>query len=124
MMVSIPEPPLLAPDGRLCGRHEGAEEHPRPQKMDHDDPRKAGENVASRRIALLRVQEVYPKFRRASDAQATFFRRRHQPSTPPLAKIRPGSPEPAMGPGTAEGESVPNAYSNWKPLEIWLAVKA
>src|SRR5262249_36548650 len=26
---------------------------------------------------------------------------RHQPSRPPLAKIRPGSPAPAMGPGTA-----------------------
>jgi hypothetical protein len=27
-------------------------------------------------------------------------RRRHQPSRPPPAKIRPGSPAPAMGPGT------------------------
>ena len=33
-------------------------------------------------------------------AQAVFFRRRHQPRRPPLAKIRPGSPAPAMGPGT------------------------
>jgi hypothetical protein len=32
--------------------------------------------------------------------QATFFRRRHQPRRPPLAKIRPGRPAPAMGPGT------------------------
>jgi hypothetical protein len=30
-------------------------------------------------------------------------RRRHQPSRPPLAKIRPGRPAPAMGPGTATG---------------------
>jgi hypothetical protein len=36
-------------------------------------------------------------------AQAIFFRRRHQPSNPPLAKIRPGRPAPAMGPGTAKG---------------------
>src|SRR5262249_22429503 len=36
------------------------------------------------------------------DAQAIFFRRRHQPSRPPPAKIRPGSPAPAMGPGTGE----------------------
>jgi uncharacterized Zn finger protein (UPF0148 family) len=35
-------------------------------------------------------------------AQAIFRRRRHQPSNPPLAKIRPGSPAPAMGPGTLE----------------------
>jgi hypothetical protein len=34
--------------------------------------------------------------------QAIFFRRRHQPRRPPPAKIRPGSPAPAMGPGTAD----------------------
>jgi hypothetical protein len=34
------------------------------------------------------------------EAQAAFFRRRHQPRRPPLAKIRPGRPAPAMGPGT------------------------
>src|SRR5215475_7309006 len=33
--------------------------------------------------------------------QAIFRRRRHQPRKPPLAKIRPGSPAPAMGLGTA-----------------------
>src|SRR5262249_24277630 len=33
-------------------------------------------------------------------AQAIFRRRRHQPRRPPLAKIRPGSPAPAMGAGT------------------------
>ena len=32
-----------------------------------------------------------------------FCRRRHQPRRPPLAKIRPGRPAPAMGPGTALG---------------------
>src|SRR5262245_11471636 len=34
------------------------------------------------------------------DVQAIFFRRRHQARRPPLAKIRPGRPAPAMGPGT------------------------
>jgi len=34
------------------------------------------------------------------DAQALFCRRRHQPRRPPTAKIRPGRPAPAMGPGT------------------------
>jgi hypothetical protein len=34
---------------------------------------------------------------------ALFFRRRHQPRRPALAKIRPGSPAPATGPGTALG---------------------
>src|SRR5262249_46361422 len=29
-------------------------------------------------------------------------RRRHQPRRPPLAKTKPGSPAPAMGPGTAD----------------------
>src|SRR6476660_6537857 len=31
-------------------------------------------------------------------------RRRHQPRRPPLAKIRPGSPAPAMGPGTGTAD--------------------
>jgi hypothetical protein len=37
---------------------------------------------------------------------AVFRRFRHQPRNPPLAKIRPGSPAPAMGPGTAAGVKV------------------
>jgi hypothetical protein len=37
--------------------------------------------------------------------QALFFRRRHQPRRPPLAKIRPGSPAPAMGPGVSATSS-------------------
>jgi hypothetical protein len=36
----------------------------------------------------------------APDIQAIFRRRRHQPRRPTLAKIRPGSPAPVMGPGT------------------------
>ena len=32
--------------------------------------------------------------------QAIFFRRRHQPRRPALAKINPGRPAPAIGPGT------------------------
>src|SRR5215831_17146170 len=32
--------------------------------------------------------------------QAVFRRRRHQPKRPPPAKIRPGSPAPAIGVGT------------------------
>src|SRR5205823_4221957 len=34
-------------------------------------------------------------------AHATFCRRRHQPSKPPPASNRPGSPAPTIGPGTA-----------------------
>src|SRR5262249_44338289 len=34
------------------------------------------------------------------DSQANFCRRRHQPRRPPPAKMRPGRPAPAMGPGT------------------------
>jgi hypothetical protein len=36
----------------------------------------------------------------APEAQAIFFRRRHQAKRLPPAKIRPSSPAPAMGPGT------------------------
>jgi hypothetical protein len=39
----------------------------------------------------------------AENAQAIFCRRRHQPRRPPLAKIRPGSPAPTIGPGTGCG---------------------
>jgi len=46
----------------------------------------------------LRVNEYT-----ASLAQAIFRRRRHQPSRPPHAKISPGSPAPAIGPGTGVG---------------------
>src|SRR5262245_12353628 len=41
------------------------------------------------------------------DVQAIFRRRRHQPKRPPLAKIRPGRPAPAMGPGTFMAPSNP-----------------
>jgi len=61
------------------------------------------------------------------DAQAIFRRRRHQPRRPPPANIRPGSPAPAMGPGTtstafdraltAKSTSPPTTPGNgdWKP---------
>ena len=38
--------------------------------------------------------------------QAIFRRRRHQPSNPPLAKIKPGRPAPTMGPGTARNPRI------------------
>src|SRR5262245_932967 len=50
------------------------------------------------------------------DVQAIFFRRRHQPRRPPTAKIRPGRPAPAMGPGTAEGVPMISNAPNSKPL--------
>src|SRR5262249_40316934 len=42
------------------------------------------------------------------EAQAIFCRRRHQPRRPPPAKIRPGSPAPTMGPGTAVNVTGPS----------------
>jgi len=50
-------------------------------------------------IARCRKRRV----RIAPEAQAIFFRRRHQPRRPPLAKMRPGRPAPTMGPGTLCG---------------------
>jgi hypothetical protein len=62
-------------------------------------------------------------------------RRRHQPRRPPLAKIRPGSPAPTIGPGTATGTkttytgaqlamqvdpSYTNFVSSFISSEIWL----
>ena len=49
----------------------------------------------------LRVNEYT-----ASLVQALFRRRRHQPRRPPPAKIRPGRPAPATGPGTADGSDM------------------
>jgi NAD-dependent SIR2 family protein deacetylase len=57
------------------------------QKMDDDNPQKAGENVALN----AELQGVYSKFRCAPDAQAVFCRRRHQARRPPQAKMRPGN---------------------------------
>src|SRR5262249_18321150 len=37
---------------------------------------------------------------RSGRSQAVFRPPRHPPGRPPLAKIRPGSPAPAIGPGT------------------------
>src|SRR5262245_65892607 len=37
------------------------------------------------------------------EAQSIACRRRHQPRRPPPAKMRPGRPAPAMGPGTGTG---------------------
>jgi hypothetical protein len=45
------------------------------------------------------------------NVQAARFRRRHQPRRPALAKIRPGRPAPAMGPGVMKIEE-----SNTFPL--------
>src|SRR5215469_15631950 len=42
--------------------------------------------------------------------QLLFCRRRHQPRRPPLAKIRPGSPAPAMGTGTT-GQEIPSGQT-------------
>src|SRR6516225_2843778 len=53
----------------------------------------------------------------ALEAQAIFFRRRHQPRRPPLARIRPGSPAPAMGPGTPSRLKSNSASSIWPAAE-------
>jgi hypothetical protein len=47
-------------------------------------------------------------YRIAPEAQAIFFRRRHQARRPPPANMRPGSPAPAMGPGTAARQEPEN----------------
>ena len=60
-------------------------------------------------VAEVAAKEVYGL---RANVQAIFFRRLHQPSRPPLAKISPGRPAPAMGPGT------PNTamQSGWQAL--------
>ena len=55
------------------------------------------------KLAIVRQSLAAAKrcVRIAPGVQAVFCRRRHQPSTPTQAKIRPGSPAPTMGAGTA-----------------------
>jgi hypothetical protein len=59
----------------------------------------------------LRCREIIPHSVQANVRQ--FFARRHQPRRPPLAKIRPGRPAPAMGPGT--GVSEPEVATKARP---------
>ena len=54
------------------------------------------------------------------DVQAIFWRRRHQPSKPPLAKVKPGSPAPAMGPGTA---AKPSLFTKRRLCRRWSPVR-
>jgi len=51
---------------------------------------------------MMTLAQSEPKivYKIAPEAQAIFFRRRHHPSRPPLAKIRARRPAPAMGPRT------------------------
>src|SRR5207253_2475351 len=58
-------------------------------------------------------------FQIALDAQAAFCRRRHQPRSPPLAKMRPGRPAPAMGPGTGAA-AVPITWFPTSPTPVKL----
>jgi hypothetical protein len=50
------------------------------------------------------AQDSGSPLRTGKGVQAIFCRRRHQPRRPPLAKIRPGRPAPAMGAGTTDTE--------------------
>src|SRR6516165_2263925 len=56
---------------------------------------------------------AHPKLRRI------FCRRRHQPSRPPPAKIRPGRPAPAIGPGTAANTAC-SAFAKTSPVVVKL----
>src|SRR5262252_2905860 len=54
----------------------------------------------SNRRSLVLSGNMTPTTGLRSARQAIFCRRRHQPRMPPLAKIRPGTPAPTIGPGT------------------------
>jgi hypothetical protein len=64
----------FSPDRCLCGRHEGAAEgHPPcPQKIDHDNPQKAGENV----VLNANCWDVYRKLRRIDMARCDVLKLR------------------------------------------------
>src|SRR5262249_9045215 len=68
--------------------------------------------AADRRRACGRAEVFRQSLAAANDVgvlpyiQALFCRRRRQPRRPPIAKIKPGNPAPAMGPGTGRGPVV------------------
>ena len=68
-----------------------------------------GPTTTARPINAIRSALLIRRSHQLVRVQAIFFRRRHQPSRPPPAKIRPGRPAPAMGPGTAAGVMLKSA---------------
>src|ERR1700730_7092650 len=86
---------------------------PRGNKHAYKHGRYTAEAIARRREIreLLRAMKGLASYGVAWPLTAKFTaraaepflvrRRRHQPRRPPPAKIRPGRPAPAMGPGTA-----------------------
>jgi hypothetical protein len=67
--------------------------------------------IAIVRQSLAAANDV----RVAPKAQAIFCRRRHQPRRPPPANIRPGSPAPTIGPGTAAVSEPEVRELHWFP---------
>src|ERR1700730_8631849 len=66
-------------------------------------------------LASQAVCEQIHRAVRLMICQAIFRRRRHQPRRPPPANSRPGSPAPAIGPGTAsEGAEETEKLSIWE----------
>jgi hypothetical protein len=67
----------------------------------------AGRFIAESRLQITITERVGGRWSRGAGAALqcddAMRRRRHQPRRPLLAKIRPGSPAPTMGPGTADG---------------------
>src|ERR1700730_7037841 len=98
---------------------------PRGNKHAYKHGRYTAEAIARRREIreLLRAMKGLASYGVAWPLTAKFTaraaepflvrRRRHQPRRPPLAKIRPGSPAPAMATGVAAAE----VASEWLPPE-------
>jgi hypothetical protein len=85
-------------------------------REDHTNPFAQPERTGIVRVHQKSQDQPGAKVRRTTApdrrAQAVFFRRRHQPRRPLLAKIRPGRPAPATGPGTA---AVSKRTTSWSP---------
>jgi len=114
MTLSMPAIPFfISSRSCLCGKHEGEEEgiphaHGRWMTTIHRRqaktwPIKSGCITDSQIGRSLTAADLTANdgVRIAPEAQAIFCRRRHQPRRPAPAKISPGNPAPAMGPGTA-----------------------
>src|SRR5215831_1100634 len=123
---------LFGSAGRASGRRRPLKHPGRPGP---DQPHLAVDDAGARAQATTRPRrprlKVVPRGARrlaldtndvcvVSEAQAIFFRRRHQPRRPPPTRIRPGSPAPTRGPGTGTFTNV--RKSSAAPLGVKLFI--
>jgi hypothetical protein len=96
-------PAVRAVDTKLV-RAEFFREHPVDIENTHEQQQDARRKAFDRAIKSAQG-DTQTAQRCAQSTPSSSGLRRHQPRRPPLTRIRPGSPAPAMGPGTVTDPS-------------------